>query len=215
MAREVMPSTDTMSLQQLETQLSSYGISAEMWGTGNAKTVRDLQNEINNGESVLSLRNNELIRTTEGLAINVFCRADGATYRLKEEKQVFTDGRTRVRGTDVMDTSLGEKLTKGEHRDAAVLRAINEELGISDDSNISYVAGPDFIVERKSNSYPGLTSVHTLHRYEVLLPESAFKPGGYIESQPTKSTHFAWEEVQQLPTLLTSFLASSADQGSR
>lgn len=190
------------TIEKLESYLHSFGIPTDTWGIGYAKNISDLLAELAAGESTLTEQNGELLRSTQGLAINVYCIVDGKVMRLKEDRQVFKDGRLRERSGDVMDTSLGEKLSEGEDHIAAVGRALQEELGIEEPANPTPIRGETKVKERDSRSFPGLKSKHELHYYDVLLTTKSYRPDGYEENQPEKSTYFVWEEIDELPESL-------------
>lgn len=168
--------------------LENHGINADTWGSGSAKTVSHLLRELQNNESELTESEGTLIRHVRALMINVRCVVNGETYILREEKQVFKDGRVRIRD---MGVSLGEKLTADEEPGDAVSRALTEELGIS-------AADSTFVKEdatsKESPSYPGLTTEFQKYTYDAHIAPSDFNPEGYIEHQPDKSTYFAWQK---------------------
>src|SRR5690606_24975958 len=113
---------------QLEQQLREAGLPIDRWGEGPTKTVEDLWQEIADGESrlivsqvdELNARQGELVRVTNVLGLDVYARHDGRLYRLKEDRQEFSDGRgTRYRD---IDSSLGEKIKADEDHRAAAIR---------------------------------------------------------------------------------------------
>ena len=81
-----------------------------------------------------------------------------------------------------------------EDPQTAMIRGIQEELGISSGINLT-TTGTD---EQKiaSPSYPGLKSQYIRHKFQVVLSKEQFNPEGYIEHQSDKSTYFIWEEVR-------------------
>jgi hypothetical protein len=191
---------EKMSIEQLVSLLEMYQMPMEEWGSGRAKTVEDLLSEINSGETELIEEEGRLIRATEALAINVFSIADGKIWKLREDKQIFTDGRIRERRDETMDTSMGEKISIEELHLKALQRALQEELGVDENFEFDSREGETLIKERTSSSFPGLTSKLKLHYYDVLLPVEFYKKEGYVETQKNKCTYFTWEEVDGLPS---------------
>ena len=175
----------------IKTILEKHGISTKSWGTGSAKTIEHLQKELNSGESILIDNEGVLIRQITVLYIDVFCEFNGSVFRLKEDKQVFIDGRERKR--DYLTCSMAEKLKANETPDKkAVARAISEELGVNLLKSIKF--GDVEIKEQESPSYPCLNTKLTIHKLIVELDESEFKPNGYVEVQEDKSTFFVWDK---------------------
>lgn len=183
---------EDQSIDSLQKQLLSAGIDTSSWGTGKAKTIDDLFNEIREGETVLTKdESGELLRTVVvGSAAVYHKTADGKTYRLKEDRQVFTDGRERRRE---MVGSVAEKMKPDEDPAEAMVRGIQEELGIEGELEMHEADSYDEVVD--SPSYPGLRSKYLHHTFEVSLKDEQYNPDGYVENQPTKSTYFVWEEV--------------------
>lgn len=196
-------SANHITLEELDLLLKKHNIPIDTWGSGNAKNFEALFFEIQSGECTIAVENGELIRSTNALAINVYCRIDGKTFRLKEEKQVFADGRVRRRGADIMDTSMGEKITGSESQPRALRRALEEELNLPKGSDFVYEQEKSIVKERPSNSYPGLKSRHNLFRYDVLMPQNTFDSDAeIIEKQDDKWTYFIWVEVSEIPGAL-------------
>lgn len=173
--------------------LASANVETSRWGAGVAKTMNHLVNEVASGECSLETDDAGVVfRQVEVLDVDVlYCRPDGQWLVLVEDKQVFTDGRERQRS---LDFSLAEKLNAGEEVDTATIRAVAEELGVSDELEGHYDAG----AEQKtleSPSYPGLTTKYIIHKRVVVLPDGAFNPSGYVENQTDKSTYFSWRSA--------------------
>jgi hypothetical protein len=174
--------------------LQQHHIPIDSWGTGEAKTVDHLVNEINDGETVLveDKESGRLIRKFAFLSIVVLCHTDRETYKLIEEKQVFSDGRTRVR---VPDWSVGEKIKPGEENiEAITKRALYEELGIQD--NFGIHEGEHVEEEVDSKSYPGLVSRRNRFNVMVEIDPAQYRPEGYTEVQSDKTTYFTWRRVE-------------------
>ncbi len=183
-----------MNIDELRQACIRGGIEVAKFGTGKAKTLENLLEEVTTGETVLEEQGGKLVRTISVLGVNVYYEApDGKRYRLIEEKQVFNKGsRERARKLEV---SLGEKLLPGESPDeVAVSRAIREELKIND----GYIITKDPSFEKKetrlSESYPGLESIYKVYRFVVQLADPAYNPNGYKEEGSEKTTYFKWIE---------------------
>ena len=172
--------------------LVKAGLPLNEYGKGAAKTVHDLFNEVREGESVMSVNDrHEISRHVNVLWLDVFCHlADGRTFVLKEDRQEFKDERMKRRP---LDSSLGEKIKPGESPEVAAERALNEELGVSE-----YIGMYALETTQDSfvpDTFPGLKSDYTMHKYVAVLPEEVFVPEGYVEYQETKTNYYVWEEV--------------------
>lgn len=184
-----------VGLQQaeLEVLLTTYGVDFSSWGTGNAKTLQHLLDEINNGEAEIIDEFGYLIRRIRALDITVtHTNSDGQSLVLLEDRQEFTDGRVRRRD---IGAGVKEKLSRNEYADSrSVMRALQEELGIT-----LYL--PDGLVprvevkDREPSSYPGLRGRYMIYFFEIDLPDECYNPDGYVEHQPDKSTYFVWQSV--------------------
>lgn len=178
--------------ESLRLELTRAGININDWGIGQAKTLEHLQKEIDEGEATLiTNENGEILRSiVVGGADVYYTSPENKTYRLKEEKQVFKDGRERSRDLEV---ALSEKMKPGEEPETAMIRGIKEELGILGDIQITELGSETEI--KPSQSYPGLRTQYKKYMYKVLLTQSQFNPIGYIEEQLDKNTYFIWEEI--------------------
>jgi hypothetical protein len=180
-----------MQEQELRTLLEKYEIPFETWGTGQAKTFNHLLAEINDGEAVLTEHENRLLRSANGSIVMVYYRNGQSLWQLKEDRQVFSDGRERRR---TLATSIGEKMQPGESSIDAAHRALREEIGI--DEKLPLIQKPMIIKGPiPSESYPGLFTRYVMHAFDVFLPDHHFKPEGYIEKQQDKTNYYIWVEV--------------------
>ncbi len=172
--------------------LDKHGVDTSAWGTGKAKTLEHLVGEVAKGEcSLVTDETGELRRHIEVLAVDVLHRQDDGTYlHLVEAKQVFTDGRVRVRE---LPQSISEKLVAGETPGESLMRGLEEELGIT-----QVLEAHDLGVsakEAESESYPGLVTRTTVYDKVALIAEADFCPTGYQEVQSDKTTYFEWQIV--------------------
>ena len=111
---------DSFNQETLEEKLLRFDIPLSEWGKGSAKNIRHLQKEIDDKETVLEERNGELIRKVSVVAVAV----ENNGKRLVEDRQEFSDGRVRRRGT----RRCGEKCIAGETSEQSAIRCLEEEL---------------------------------------------------------------------------------------
>ena len=182
-----------ITISGLKKQLEDAGINTAKWGTGQAKTLTHLQKEIEDSETVLTTTETGglLRKVVVGGADVYYKSSDGKKYRLKEEKQVFKDGRERRRD---LGQAISEKVKLNENIEDAMVRGIREELGISGEIVLTKI-GTDK-QEVVSQSYPGLQSKYIRHKFQVILSDEQFNSDGYIEEQSDLSTYFVWREVK-------------------
>lgn len=177
------------NVEELENKLKEYSIPVEEWGTGEAKTIEHLFDELNNDDCSVEDRGGYLIRSIEFVGIRIYYKdKDNNTWVLKEDKQEFKDGRVRRRN---MQSSVSEKMKFGEDPSIAAIRGIEEELGVeigreqlTKMRDLSYNGG--------SQSYPGLRTKYKGHQFTCFFNHNQFNENGYIEVQKDKSTFFKW-----------------------
>lgn len=182
-------------LQILAQRLRKAGIDISQWGKGEAKTLEHLQREIESGETILSTdAEGKIIREVLVSGADVFyVTKDGKKYRLKEEKQVFKDGRERRRN---FPWSISEKGKPGETPREMILRGIKEELGLEGNFQIEEAGKYSPTKTKDSQSYPGLVSRYTDYRFIITLNDEQFKPEGYTEKNADQTSYFVWKEVE-------------------
>lgn len=190
MERYSRPQSRELSERALAVRLRAAGIPIETWGQGQAKTIDDLAEELRSGETRLTEGSNgEIIREVSVVFVDVFATdRDQQLWHLREERQVFSDGRQRQRN---LLASLGEKMKPDEQVAEATQRAIAEELGIDEPITSIYLGSERTV--HASTSYPGLQSHFNIHRTAVILPEHVYRSEGYQERQSEKVTYFVWE----------------------
>ena len=188
------PGEETLLLKEWEKRLRETGVPLDLWGKGEAKTLDHLAKEISRGVAVIYFDEEREIwvRKVKTVEVRVFYDSpDGNTYILKEDRQVFKDGRVRKRGF----SWVAEKMEEGEGCLPASVRAIKEELGLLS----PFTSGPEYVenkmIERDSGSYPGILSKHSVDCFKVFLKPDQFVPDGYVEEQEDKTTFFVWEEM--------------------
>jgi hypothetical protein len=191
---ENFESRENFATNNLQKQLESANIDTSKWGTGQAKTLTHLQKEIESGETILVTgETGELLRQVVVGGADVYYESpDGKKYRLKEDRQVFKDGRERRRD---LGQAVSEKMKPDENPTDAMIRGIREELGISGEIKLTETGTDEQTLT--SPSYPGLLSKYVRHKFQATLDDEQFNPEGYVENQSDKSTYFVWEEVDK------------------
>lgn len=184
--------TEYQNINILKNLLENKGIDTSQWGKGEAKTIEHLQREIEEQESILLIDDSgELIRRVMIVGADIYHTfQDGKTYRLKEDRQVFNDGRERRRD---YGHAVSEKMKIDEIPEAAMIRGIREELGIGGNIELTKTLADEKNIF--SPSYPGLNSLYIRYEFEVLLSDEQFNIEGYVEEQDDKKTYFIWEEI--------------------
>lgn len=173
--------------------LVSHGVPVEQYGTKGFKTVDHLYKEVEEGETVLTEEEGGLVRRVEFVGARVIYRAAEGTLRLYEAKQVFKDGRTRVR--ENMPYSAAEKFKAGEDPKEVLIRGMEEELGLQvDPSQFAFYNRKEV---ENNDDYPGIRSFHVGHEFVVNLREDQFVAEGYVERQADKDVHFEWMPISK------------------
>lgn len=189
---EYFKSEEINTVEELISKLEEYKIPYESWGKGYAKTVDHLLDELKNDECAIIDEQGYLVRYIEFVGIRVFYKdTDGTKYSLKEDRQVFNDGRTRRR---TMQASVSEKMKFGEDAELSAIRGIAEELGV-DVSSDQLIKRRDLSYDGGSHSYPGLKSKYKGHVFNCNINKDQYNPEGYVERQKDKSTYFVWEKI--------------------
>lgn len=150
----------TDSAGELREWLEKNGIDCAAWGTGGAKSVRQLYDEVVAGETVLE--DDPPLRRVEVVTLRV--RQGGE--ELVEAAQLMSDGSVRRR-----DLAPAEKVKPGEDVVAAALRCLGEELGVGAAGVVvERVSEPREPGAQPSPSYPGLPTAYVFHEVEVRVP---------------------------------------------
>ena len=188
--------TNTTSQETLGAYLMRFGIPVNNWGQGAAKTVQHLFSEITNGDCELVQEESGLVRRVHVVNISVFAKFDGNKHTLIEDRQVFNEGtpQERMRQRRDLGGAVSEKIHSSENPDAAVPRALNEELGVGGTIGFDKTGSED--VDRDSPSFPGLRTQYRAHHYNVTLIGDQIHKEGYKEVQPDKTTYFVWNDVK-------------------
>lgn len=189
---EYFNTDEIQSVEELASKLSEYKIPYENWGTGYAKSLEHLFDEIKGNECSIVDVQGYLVRHIEFVGVRIFYTDEsGNKYYLKEDRQVFKDGRVRRR---TMQSSVSEKMKFGEDPELSALRGVEEELGIKLKKE-QLMKHRDLDYDGGSQSYPGLKSKYKGHVFNCNLKREQFRPNGYVEVQKDKSTYFVWEKI--------------------
>ena len=177
------------TVEELTNKLKEYSVPVEEWGTGEAKNVEHLLDEIRAEECGIEDKGGFLIRSIEFVGVRIYHKdKDNVTWVLKEDKQEFKDGRVRRRN---MPSSVSEKMKFGEDPLISAIRGIKEELGVGVEGH-QLIKMRDLFYNSGSQSYPGLRTRYKGHQFTCLLDTDQFDMNGYIEVQKDKSTFFKW-----------------------
>ena len=180
------------SKDELISLLEEFNIPLQKWGTEGYKTINHLWNELLDKECVLSEKDGKLIRDVEFVGAKIIYKKDGVNYRLWEDRAVFNDGRIRIRQ---IPHSMAEKFKSGENPKDALIRGLEEELGIEINNNqFVYYDKNRF---ENNGDYPGIHSFHNGYYYFIPLNDKQFNPKGYIEKQKDKTNYFVWRKVEK------------------
>lgn len=166
--------------------LDHFGIQWSEWGkTATTKPLSRLAKEVATKETVLEIGTG-ITRCLGILYLDV-------SYQgkiLVEDRAEWKDGRPPRRRT--LLGSLAEKLTIGEAIPDAAVRALKEELSIVvDASRIAFLRTETSYED--SPSFPGLQARFANHVCSVELTSDEYRPDGYTENQPDKTTFFVWQ----------------------
>ncbi|MCR4312430.1 MAG: NUDIX domain-containing protein, partial [Candidatus Uhrbacteria bacterium] len=182
-------------LGMLAARLQAHGVPLGRWGVGEARRLEDLLKELESGEATLEEGpEGRLLRTSHGARVTVYYTSDSGRWKLVEDRQEYVGGGVRKRTAD-LPMSVGEKLKPGESADVAARRALSEELGIEGEIPLQNI-GEDKR-HSPSKAFPGIDTCYVSSDYAVELPVEHYKPEGYIERQPDKTTFFVWEKVAE------------------
>ena len=183
------------SVDSLAEVLADHQISTNGWGESDTKTIEDLYDELDRGETALFIAAEGLQKYMTTIKVNVFYRNNSGLYRLVEAAQNnLTTGTWRHRG---LHNSLSEKrhATHGETPLEAARRALREEIGVERPLALRQTAEIIHPAKRERN-YPSLPTINETQYFQASLRGEDYDPRGYIEEQPTKRTFFHWEQCR-------------------
>lgn len=180
------------SIESLSKLLIKYNISIDDWNKGEAKSIENLYNEIVKDDCTLIVENDKLVRSVEFVGITIYYK-NSNLYILKEDEQIFIDGRVRKRN---MLSSVAEKMMLGENPIKSAIRGIKEELNVDISEDQLEVENKSYSKEKSSMSYPGLNTKYIGHDFICYFTDEQYDENGYIEKQKDKSTYFKWNLIQ-------------------
>jgi hypothetical protein len=185
--RTLAPATES----DLADILTKYDIDHQQWGQGTAKSLSQLFEEIKARESrLVAPENGSVLGRILGVAaVNITTNVTGTPLRLVEERQVFRNGGERQRQ---LAASVSEKIIDDEAPEAAAIRGIKEELGVAYGGLLTR-SDEKLIIRESSESYPGLLSIYRTHTFAATFSEQEYRPDGYAEVQPDRTTYFSWQ----------------------
>ncbi|MBR8829489.1 MAG: NUDIX domain-containing protein [Gomphosphaeria aponina SAG 52.96 = DSM 107014] len=170
-----------MNIDDLKTLLLKYNIDLEKWShTQGTKNIEDLKNEIDAGETILEIIDNQLVRVTRIASIKVKVKIGEKMFTLVEDQQIFFTGAVRKRGL----SNLAEKIRRGETPEFAAYRALKEEIGLHTTKKFEQLE--ETAKNNHSPSYPGLNSVYKTFNYQITLNELDLEFMRFTEYQKKK-----------------------------
>jgi hypothetical protein len=177
-----------LEIQELKTLLTQYNLPIKEWSHElGKKTINDLNNELNKGESSLELKNNQLYRITKVSSIEVKVKIGTKIFTVVEDKQIFLTGMIRKRGL----RNISEKIREQETPESAAWRGLQEELGLTTDKQLIFLG--ETTTESQSPSYPGLSCRYQVFNYQITLDEQELKNMKFFEYRNNKVTFFTLE----------------------
>ena len=147
----------------LQTLVAS-GIDLDRWSRDRGtKDLRDLQSEIDRGETQLKSIDGVLRRLVRVVRIAIEVRFGDKSFQLVEDKQIFFTGAVRHRELK----NIAEKIEPDETPLQAVYRALQAEIGLDYQGDPIFVDAK--IEQQDSPSYPGLSSCYQMFDYQIVL----------------------------------------------
>ena len=173
---------------EFATWLFRAGIDLKEWGSGGAKTVHDLLQEVEADEcTVQNVGGEECMRVVRVVKM-VVRRPNAPGHFLVNVRQRMADGRMRSR-----HVMASEKVHAGEDSYDAARRGLLEELGdfIRDPAQINVVDGSmlEWYELVESPSYPHLSTQYQLSQIEAIVDGLPSEPFATVEG---RKKHF-WE----------------------
>lgn len=172
----------------LENILNKLNISTDKWD----KSIDSLYEEIKEKECCLKIIDLRLYRHVNVLRIKCYYENDdNEKFILIEQKQVFNNGKVRIRNFDY----VAEKIKEGKDLNKEVCRALDEELSIKlDIQQINKDESFHSTEECESPSYNGIMGVYNYYNYNINIKKSQYR-SSYKEVQSDKSTYFIWKKI--------------------
>ena len=176
-----------LTLQQLLEWLKTHGIDTNIWGQGDAKSVTDLWQELQHGESTLQA--DPPLRRVQVVEVHI----TNGDHRLIERAQHFADGRIRAR-----NRPPSEKMHPAEAPLNAAQRCLVEELALTP-AAIHFPTQQISMrtIRDNSGSYPNLTTeytFYTVYAHVDGLPTTSFTTpnAAYGDGDPIIAHQWDW-----------------------
>jgi hypothetical protein len=166
--------------------LAYSGVPIQEWGNGKSKTIEDLADEINEGESYLTLGADGLTRVLEVVKMHILEDGNPGRGKIHEIKIDSPD----------KDHTVGGKKRKNETIMDALARELREELGTWVITYSAKYLNTEYKDKQPSKSYPGLHTVYAFHHCEVLLKhgcEALLHAEFSVEEENGTVHHFKWK----------------------
>jgi hypothetical protein len=153
-----------MTIDQLSNLLLKHNINYQKWSSENGtKTIENLKQEIDEGETRLEIINNQVTRVTKIVSVDVKVKLGDKLFTLLEDKQIFITGAIRKRGL----SKLSEKIQGDEFPELAAHRCLIEEIGLNCNKPLTFTGETEEMTI--SPSYPDLNSIYKVFNYQVIL----------------------------------------------
>jgi hypothetical protein len=178
------------NIAALAAWLTHHVIDLSMWGRDGAKTIENLWQEVQRGDSTLA--EDPPLRRVR--VAQVWIRK--GPLLLVETMQTFANGTTRL-----VDNPPAEKMQLGESPNQAALRCLHEEMQIPP-TQVTVTALPVTCrVEKKpSHSYPGLNASYAIYQIHVTVDNLPDEP--FVTTEMSRGTHdpvvthhWAWRSI--------------------
>ena len=172
----------------LEAILNLGGTDTSSWGSGKAKSIRNLMVEFSAEECYFRFEPTGITRVTKVVRMEIL---DPELGLLIEESQVLPDGQFRERGTVPSEKIIGK-----ESPTDAVLRGMKEELRLGPESFI-FRLGKREIESNDSPSYPNLPTEYQLYTFEITLAPDVrhrLKAGLKVTEEDQTQHVFIWKK---------------------
>lgn len=175
------------NITELAAWLAEHEIDTAVWGQENSKTIANLWQEIQLGET--RLQSNPPRRLVQVVEV-IVQRED---QMLIEAAQELADGRMRQRRLPP-----SEKFKPGEDAHQAALRCLQEEVAIPAEAvQILNISPAPRYNEQNSRSYPGLITRYAVFRVQTAVPNLPTIPftiqnNAQTQHDPIRAHHWAW-----------------------
>lgn len=179
------------NVEALEKILRDQRIPLAQWGVGSAKTVENLWQELQTGDSHLQL--NPLRR-----------RVDAATIIIQRDDKILIEVAQTLQGQRSRPRHWppSEKIRDRETPRQAAARCLCEELELTADMFTLSTACPEVVLEQQiSLSYPGLMTAYRFYVFDAVapsLPDHPFQTAeqSHDDSDPVKTHSWVWGEAR-------------------